>query len=143
MLEVFCIYFPAFEGEDRYVVTTFSHAQSDAISNDKHRARTAHASCCYRVASMRNKDMGLKTREKEMKQRWLPKLLFIQDEISLVPASVENMMLYRITRARQCQGLDPETYSHKGQLFGKMPIVLIAGDFLQIKPAGEISAGVH
>ena len=33
-----------------------------------------------------------------MKQRWVPKILLVQDEISLVPAAVENMMLYRSMR---------------------------------------------
>ena len=47
-----------------------------------------------------------------MKQRWVPKILLIQDEISLVPAAVENMMLYRSMRARQDEGLDPGSYFH-------------------------------
>ena len=73
-----------------------------------------------------------------MKQRWVPKVLLIQDEISLVPAAVENM-LYRSMRARQDEGLDPGSYFHAGELMGRIPILLIAGDFLQIKPANEIS----
>ena len=65
------------------------------ISNDTHRARTCHTACSYRVASLRNKHLALKTKEEEMKRRWQPKILVIQDEIGLVPAAVENMMLYR------------------------------------------------
>ena len=63
-----------------------------------------------------------------------------QDESSLVPAAVEIMMLYRSMRARQDEGLDPGSYFHAGELMGHVPILLIAGDFLQIKPANEISA---
>ena len=37
------------------------------------------------------------------------------------------------------QGLDPSSYFHAGELMGHIPILLIAGDFLQIKPANEIS----
>ena len=140
MLDVFCRFFPARPGEEeRYMISTFSHAQSDAISNDVYRARTCHTACSYRVASLRNKHLALKTKEQEMKQRWQPKILIIQDEISLVPAAVENMMLYRSMRARQDEGLDPATYFHPGDLMGHIPILLIAGDFLQIKPANEIS----
>ena len=140
MLDVFCHFFPARPGEEeRYMIATFSHAQSDAISNDVYRARTCHTACSYRVASLRNKQMALKTKEQEMKQRWQPKILIIQDEISLVPAAVENMMLYRSMRARQDEGLDPASYFHPGELMGHIPILLIAGDFLQIKPANEIS----
>ena len=65
--------------------------------------------------------------------------MLIQDEISLVPAAVENMMLYRSMRARQDEGLDPASYFHAGELMGHIPILLIAGDFLQSKPANEIS----
>ena len=35
--------------------------------------------------------------------------------------------------------LDPASYFHPGELMGHIPILLIAGDFLQIKPANEIS----
>ena len=140
MLDVFCHFFPARPGEEeRYMISTFSHAQSDAISNDTYRARTCHTACSYRVASLRNKHLALKTKEQEMKQRWQPKILVIQDEISLVPAAVENMMLYRSMRARQDEGLDPASYFHPGELMGHIPILLIAGDFLQIEPANEIS----
>ena len=75
--------------------------------------------------------LPLKTKEQEMKQRWVPNMLLIQDEISLVPAAVENMMLYRSMRARQDEGLDPSSYFHAGELMGRIPILLIAGDFLQ------------
>ena len=140
MLDVFCRFFPARPGEEeRYMIATFSHAQSDVISNDVYRARTCRTACSYRVASLRNKHLALKTKEQEMKQRWQPKILVIQDEISLVPAAVENMMLYRSMRARQDEGLDPASYFHPGELMGHIPILLIAGDFLQIKPANEIS----
>ena len=74
-----------------------------------------------------------------MKQRWQPKFLLIQDEISLVPAAMENMMLYCSMRARQDAGLDPATNFHPGGLMGHMSILLIAGDFFQIKPANEFS----
>ncbi len=52
------------------------------------------------------------------------------------------MLLYRSMRARQnAYHLQPEDYGslRTGGLFGHMPIVVIAGDFLQIKPAADIS----
>ena len=96
-----------------------------------------HTACSYRVASLRNKHLALKTKEQEMKQRWQPKILVIQDEINLVSAAVENMMHYRSMRARQDEGLDPASYFHPGELMGHIPILLIAGVFLQIKPAND------
>ena len=68
MLDVFCHFFPARPGEEeRYIISTFSHSQSDAISNDCYRARTCHTACSYRVASLRNKHVALKRKEQEMK----------------------------------------------------------------------------
>ena len=140
MLDIFCHFFPARPGEEeRYMISTFSHSQSDANSNVVYRARTCHTACSYHVASLRNKLRALKTKEHEMKQRWRPKILLIQDEINLVPAALENMMLYCSTRARQDEGLDPGSYFHAGELMGHIPILLIAGDFLQIKPTNQIS----
>ena len=58
-----------------------------------------------------------------------------------MPALVENIMLHRSMRARQDLGLDPAEYAQHKKLFGCMPIVLIAGDFMRIWPANEISLG--
>ena len=55
-------FFPAQDGEDRYA---FFHAQGDAITNETFRAKTAHAAVAYRVASLRNKHMGLATKRKD------------------------------------------------------------------------------
>ena len=133
-------YFPAQDGEERYAILTYSHAQGDAISNETFRAQTAHASVGYRVASLRNTHMALATRRKECERYWNGKVLVVQDEISLFPAMVENMLLYRSMRSRQNEhGLAPERYGQAGELMGHVPILLVAGDFLQIKPAKEIS----
>ena len=75
----FLSFFPARPGEEeRYMISTFSHSQSDAISNDCYRARTCHTACSYRVASLRNKHLALKTKEQgsqkfclfKMKSAW-------------------------------------------------------------------------
>ena len=66
--------------------------------------------------------------------------MVVQDEVSRFPALVENMLLYRCMRSRQEEHkLDPDKYGDVGQLMGHMPILLVAGDFLQIKPAREIA----
>ena len=53
---------------------------------------------------------------------------------------VENMLLYGSMRSRQNERqLRPESYGDVGQLMGHVPILLVAGDFLQIKPAKESS----
>ena len=53
---------------------------------------------------------------------------------------VENMLLYRSMRSRQNEHqLRPEGYGDVNQLMAHVPILLVAGDFLQIKHAKEIS----
>ncbi len=77
-----------------------------------------------------------------MEKKWRPNILLVADEAGLFPALVWNMLLYRSMRARQnAYHLQPEDYGslRTGGLFGHMPIVVIAGDFLQIKPAADIS----
>ena len=69
----------------------------------------------------------------------MSKPLLIQDEISLVPCLVENMMLYRTMQAKQGPGLKLEEYTRPLCLFGRMPIVLIAGDFMKIRPVNDLS----
>ena len=83
LLPTFLEFFPAQEGEDRYAILTFSHAQGDAISNETFRAKTAHAAVGCRVASLRNVSMNLATKRNECERMWNPKILVVQDEVSL------------------------------------------------------------
>ena len=101
LLEVFVEYFPPQDGEDRYVVATFSHAQGAAISDAKFKAQTAHTATCYRVASLRNRDMSLKAKQEELERRWQPKILLVEDEAGLFPAMVQNMLLFRSMKGRE------------------------------------------
>ena len=141
LLEVFLEFFPTEQsGLERYLIATFSHGQGDAISNETFRAKFVHSAASYRVASLRTKHLALKSKQQEMTNRWQNKILLIQDEASLIPGMVQNMFLYRTMRARQgVHLLDPVAYGSQNHLFGHLPIVIIAGDFLQIKPANEIS----
>ena len=50
-------------------------------------------------------------------------------------------MLYRSMRARQDLGVQPEEYTKPLCLFDRMPTALIAGDFMQMRPANELSLG--
>ena len=96
ILKVFVIYFPPQDDEDRYFILTFSHAQGSAISNDNFRAQTAHNAVEYRVASLRNKHLGLRSKQKDCEKKWTPKILLIEDEVSIFPAMVENLSLIHI-----------------------------------------------
>ena len=140
MLPIFLEYFPTQDKDERYAIVTFSHAQGDAISNETFRAKTAHAAAGMRVASLRIKHMALNTKRAQCEKTWNSKIFVVQDEVSLFPAMVQNMLLYRAMRSRQnTHQLNPDSYGDVQQLMGHVPILLVAGDFLQIKPAKEIS----
>ena len=84
--------------------------------------------------------MGLQSRREDCERAWNSKILVVQDEVSLVPAMVQNMLLYRSMRSRQtAHALEHEKYGERNELMGHMPIYLVEGDFLQIKPPKEIS----
>lgn len=132
--------YSAQDGEYRYAILTSSHAQGDAISDETFRAQTAHAVVGYRVASLNNNNMAVATKRKHCERIWNANSLVVQDEISLCPVMVDNMLLYRAMQSRQNEHqLRPESYGEVGQLMGHVPILLVAGGFLQIKPAKEIS----
>ena len=63
--------------------------------------------------------MSLATRRKDCERTWNPKILVVQDEVSLFPAMVENMLLYRTMRSRQVEHeLPHERYGDVGELMG-------------------------
>ena len=75
-----------------------------------------------------------------MEHRWQHKILLVEDEAGLFPAMAQNMLLFRSMKSREnFHELNPFNYGAQEHLFGHMPIVIIAGDFLQIKPANDIS----
>ena len=50
--------FPPDDEGERWLVVAFSHAQANAISTERIRARTLHSACTMRVQSLANKNMS-------------------------------------------------------------------------------------
>ena len=122
----FCHFFPARPGEEeRYMISTFSHSQSDAISNDfLSGTNMPYCLLCLLIIVWpvcANKHLALKTKEQETKQRWVPKIwgLFKMKSV-WCPAAVENMMLYRSMRGHvKTKAWIPGSYFHAGELMGR------------------------
>ena len=69
-----------------------------------------------------------------MQSRWNLKRAVVIDEIGMAPPEVYHGLSLRSTYARQAQwSLDVNNYMQ--EWFGKMPIGLQLGDFLQVRPA--------
>ena len=67
-------------------------------------------------------------------------MVLIIEEISMVSAALYNMLDWRSMLGRKLEhDVLESTYSHVGCAFGRIPIVIHLGDFLQLKPTGQLS----
>ena len=58
----------------------------------------------------------------------------------MMPAEALNVEMYRAMWGRQEQfSVSPDEYADLRQLFGRLPLALFLGDFLQLKPPKQIS----
>ena len=61
--------------------------------------------------------------------------LLVVDEISMVAPKLLGALSYRLCCARKAStGEDPNFFCEPGSVFGAIPIVVVAGDFLQLPP---------
>ena len=131
--------FPADEHGDRWLVVAYSHAQADAISKGKIRARTLHNACAMRVQSLANTKMAPGAKKETLIRTWGNKVFLVDEEISMMPAEALNMEMHRAAwgRNEKC-GVEIDSYAEKECLFDRMPLVVLLGDFLQLKPPRSI-----
>ncbi len=131
---------PPTHGETLHVVAA-SNAQAKNISTATVKARTLHSASCMRVQKMVNSRMAAGSKEAKLQECWRNAMVLIIEEISMVAASLYNMLDWRAMLGRKLEHDVQETsYSHGGCAFGRIPIVVHLGDFLQLKPTGQISS---
>ena len=72
-----------------------------------------------------------------LKRVWEPLRCLILEEVSTVSPQLYNMLLYRsfLGRAERYE-VEEQHYDQLRGAFGRMPIVIHLGDFLQLKPTG-------
>ena len=75
-----------------------------------------------------------------LQRMWNSRRLLVLEEISMVSATLYNMLLFRSFLGRaetwEVQEVD---YGHLAGVFGRMPIVIHLGGFLQLTPTAGIS----
>jgi len=75
---------------------------------------------------------------KEMRSRWNPLMATVIDELSMAAPEVYHALGFRSALARRVEhDLDVDKYMQ--QWFGKMPIGIQLGDFMQLRPATKRS----
>lgn len=121
-------------------VVASSNAQAKQISTKHVKARTIHNACCMRVQKYKNPRMRPGTKRKSLTRMWDKCMVLVIDEISMVSAPLYNMLDFRSMYGRsKTHEVHEHSYVQSGNAFGKSPIVIHLGDFLQLKPIANIS----
>ena len=109
---------------------------AENISTDVHKAVSCHNAGCIGIQSFDNNLMRpTAEKRKALERKWSSLRCLILEEVSMVPPSWYNMIMVRSCYGRQRRrGADLSQYDSARNSFGKMPIVIKLGDFLQKKP---------
>ena len=66
--------------------------------------------------------------------KWADVSVLVVDEISLVSPAMLGGLSYRVCCARESRGADKDFFATKGEVFGRVPLVVFSGDFMQLAP---------
>jgi len=121
-------------------VVAFSNAQAKNISTKHLKARTIHNASCMRVQKYENPKMRPGAKQKTLTRLWDKCMVLVIEEISMVSAPMYNMQDFRSMYGRsKTHEVHEHNYAQRGNAFGRIPIVIHLGDFLQLKPTANIS----
>ncbi|CAE7839254.1 PIF7 [Symbiodinium sp. CCMP2592] len=131
---------PPEDGSETLRVVAAKNSQAKNISTSSVRATTVHAAACMRVQNLSNCNLAAGSKEKALRTMWQSCRVLILEEISMVAAMLYNMLDYRSMLGRRLShDVNPQTYTRIGRVFGRVPIVLHLGDFLQLRPTAQLS----
>ena len=89
------------------------------------------------MQSFRNKDIPAGGKLKALQDTWEAVRCLILEEVSMISPNLYNMLAFRSYLGRKAEwGAEEREYDQVGGAFGRMPIVIHLGDFLQLKPTG-------
>ena len=103
------------------------------------KARTAHNASAMRIPQLVKAKMRPGNKQKALMAMWSDVRVLVIEEVSMMPASVYNMLDIRAAHGRSVtHDVSEMTYSHENHHFGCVPIVLHLGDFLQLTPTANL-----
>ena len=112
-------------------------SQAANISTDAHKAVSCHRAGVIGAQSFRSKDMLAGGKLKALRETWEPLRCLILEEVSMIPPNMYHMLTFRAHLGRQDKwGAEERECDMVGGAFGRIPIVIHLGDFLQLKPTG-------
>ena len=131
---------PPSVNEDSLMVVAAKNSQAKNISTENVRAMTLHTAGCVGIQEFKNSLMSAGKKKQQLEKRWGKIRVLVIEEISMVSAVLYNMLDYRSMLGRSgAFNVDALTYTKVGCAFGRVPIVLHLGDFLQLSPTAQIS----
>lgn len=120
------------------MVVAFSNAQAKNISTARVKARTLHSATGMRVQQLINPLMRPGNKQKHLTRLWEDVHVLIIEEISMVSAACYNMLDFRSMHGRaRTYSVSESTYKLPNHHFGRTPIVIHLGDFLQLSPTAS------
>ena len=136
------VIFPSEEPEgSSSIVVCSSWAQAQNISTPVHKAVTCHNATGMRVQSYRNRDMLPGTKKTALESKLSSKRLLVIEEVSMISPLLYNMLLFRFHHGRKerWEIKHERFYVQQKMAFGRMPLVLHLGDFLQLRLTAGMS----
>lgn len=131
---------PPSTDEDSLMVVAAKNSQAKNISTENVRAMTLHTAGCVGIQEFKNSMMSAGKKLKQLQKKWNGVRVLVMEEISMVSAVLYNMLDFRAMLGRSVAfKVDQRTYTKVGCAFGRVPIVLHLGDFLQLSPTAQIS----
>ena len=124
-------------GCDATLITCFKWSQAENISTRTHKAITCHGAASVGIQELRNATLLPGDKKQALERRWENKRCLILEEVSMIGPNMYNCMLYRSFHGRRTRwNVEESDYDKLQGAFGRMPIVIHLGDFLQKKPIG-------
>ena len=115
-------------------------SQAENISTDSHKAITCHNAAEIGVQRYRNVDLLPGGKKEALIKRWEDLQCLILEEVSMIGPDYYNFLLYRGFHGRRAKWNVKEfEYDKLRGAFGRMPLVIHLGDFLQKKPTPSLS----
>jgi len=122
------------------VVVASSNEQAKNISTTAWKARTLHNASCMRVQEMINPKMRPGDKVTTLETLWRNVKVLVIEEVSMVSAANYNMLNFRAMYGRtKSHAVAESTYTRPDCCFGRCPIVIHLGDFLQLSPTAQLS----
>ena len=109
-------------------------SQAENISTDTHKAVTCHRAASIGIQSYRNANILPGDKKQALQGTWEHLRCLVLEEVSMIGPDLYNLLLFRSFHGRRTRwSVEESEYDKLQGAFGRMPIMIHLGDFLQKK----------